>query len=104
MNFKKIWLFLLLSTISFSVVHDYAFAKLKDDHYFLSSYIHKALLSASDEKSAILCELHTEYHSAFLFVEKLSYTPVVQEKDELFKYSKTFISLAYFNFFKPPIA
>lgn len=86
------------------MVHDYAFAKLEDDHYFLSSYIHKAPLSASDEKSTILCELHTEYHSAFLFVEKSSYTPVVQEKDELFKYGEMFLSLAYFNFFKPPIA
>lgn len=104
MNFKKIWLFLLLGTISFSVVHDYAFAKLENDHYFLSSYIHNSPNSGLDDTNSVLCEIHTEYHSAFLFVEKISYTPVIQKKDPLFKYGETFLSLAYFNFFKPPIA
>ncbi|MBE0514512.1 hypothetical protein [Sulfurimonas sp.] len=104
MNFKKIWLFLLLATISFSVVHDYTFAHLEDDHYYVSSYLHEAPDNALAKTSDTLCEVHIEYHSVSLFVERTADIPVAQKKDNLFKYNKMFLSLDYFNFFKPPIA
>lgn len=104
MSLKKIWLFLLLATISFSVMHDYAFAALEKKHCSVKSSLHEASENAQRETTDTLCEVHVECHSVFPFVEKSAYIPVIQKKASFFKYNETFLSLNYFNFFKPPIA
>lgn len=103
MNSKKIWLFLLLFAISFSATHDYAFVVLEDNHCSVNSCISE-IQNASNETADTLCEIHAEYHASYIFTEKSAYIAIIQKRDTLFKYNKMFLSLDYFNFFKPPIA
>ncbi|MGE4419259.1 MAG: hypothetical protein AB7D38_05440 [Sulfurimonas sp.] len=104
MNLKKIWLLLLLSAITFSVTHDYAFAALGENHCSVNSCISETSVIDLNEEADTLCKIHVEYHAAYPFTQKLVYIPTIQKRDTLFKYNKTFLSLDYFNFFKPPIA
>lgn len=100
MNLKKIWLFLLLFTISFSAGHEYAFVALNENCYTANN----SSVAELNKVTNILHEVHVEYHTAFTFTEKSIYIPITKKKNDFFKYNKVFLSFDYFNFFKPPIA
>lgn len=85
-------------------MHDYTFAVLDDNNCSINSCISEISNTASDETADTLCKIHAEYHASYPFIEKLAYVPIIQKRDNLFKYNKTFLSLSYFNFFRPPIA
>jgi len=104
MNSKKIWSLLLLFAMSFSIVHDYAFAVLDDNHCSVEAYVAELSPSVSCEKADMLCDIHFEYHTAYLFLEKSAYMPIIQKREDFFAYNEIFLSLDYFSFFKPPIA
>ena len=104
MNLKKICSLLLLFAISFSIVHDYTFALLDDNHYSENTFISEVSSMASNATTDKSCKIHIDYHSAYLFFEKSAYIPIIQRRNDLFAYNEIFFSLDYFNFFKPPIA
>ena len=104
MNSKKIWSLLLLFAISFLVVHDYTFAVLDNKHSSIEAYVSELSSPAMGERADMLCDIHFEYHTPFLFLDNRISFPIVDAQDALFPYDEMFLSLDYFNFFKPPIA
>lgn len=103
MNSKKIFSLLLLFAISFSVMHDYTFAILDNNHSFVESYISETS-PILDTNRDILCDIHFEYHMPYTFPTKELSLPILSKVDSFFSYNETFFSLKEFNFFKPPIA
>ncbi|MEK6658612.1 MAG: hypothetical protein AABY36_02895 [Campylobacterota bacterium] len=104
MNSKKIWSLLLLFAMSFSMLHDYTFAVLDGNHCSANKCISELSSASSTQTTDTLCKIHIEYHTAYLFLEKSAYIPIIQKRDDFFAYNKMFLSLDYFSFFKPPIA
>ena len=104
MNSKKIWSLLLLFAISFSVVHDYTFAVLDDKHSSMEAYVTELSSPVMGEHADMLCDIHFEYNTPYLFLDNPISFPIVDTQDSLFAYDEIFLSLDYFNFFKPPIA
>lgn len=101
MKEKKLVLLVLLLVMSFSLVHEFAFAYFDDDHCTTSEYI--AELEGPTEHGDI-CDIHYEYHNAYILPQnntvlheiRISYKQVSRDYSYLFKtYSKTI---------KPPIA
>lgn len=104
MNSKKIWSLLLLFVISFSAAHDYSFAVLDNKHSSIEAYLAELSSPVIGGHADMLCDIHFEYHTPYLFLDNHISFPIVDAKDSLFVYDKIFLSLNYFNFFKPPIA
>jgi len=104
MNSKKLWSLLLLFAMSFSIFHDYVFAAFDDKHSSVNRCINELSSASSTPATDIVCDIHIEYHTTYLFVEKTTRIPIIQKKDDFSIYNETFISLDYFSFFKPPIA
>ncbi len=104
MNSKKIWSLLLLFAISLSVVHDYTFAVLDDKHSSMEAYVTELSSPVMGEHADMLCDIHFEYHTPYLLLDNSISFPIVDTQDSLFAYDEIFLSLDYFNFFKPPIA
>lgn len=103
MNSKKIWSLLLLFAISFSVVHDYTFAVLDNKHSSIEAYVAELSSPVMGEQADMLCDIHFEYHVPYIFLDNRIPFHIVATKNGFFAYDKIFISLDYFNFFKPPI-
>lgn len=86
------------------MVHDYTFAVLDGNHCSANGCISELSSASSTEKTDTLCKIHIEYHTAYLFLEKSAYIPIIQKREHFFAYNEMFLSLDYFSFFKPPIA
>lgn len=104
MNSKKIWSLLLLFAISFSAAHDYTFAVLDNKHSSIEAYVAELSSPIMGGHADMLCNIHFEYHTPYLFLDNHISFPIIKTEDSLFAYDEIFLSLNYFNLFKPPIA
>lgn len=96
---KKLWIFLLLFTINFSLLHDIAFVLISPAYHTNDVCIVKT----DNKKSNILCQLHSEYHSQHMLLRdgiKLSPPETVAE---VFEYTYNTTTKPLFEFLKPPI-
>lgn len=103
MNSKKIWLFLLLFAMSFSVVHDYTFALLEDSSC-AGSCMAKTSYETSNESVDPLCKIHGEYHALYLFCEKSASIFKIEKRGDCFTYQDLPLLQKSSHFLKPPIA
>ncbi|MDA7817042.1 hypothetical protein N9A28_02510 [Sulfurimonas sp.] len=100
MKSKSIVALALLFIMSFSLLHEFTFAYLDDDHCTTAEYV--AELEGPIEKGDI-CDIHYEYHNTYILPQvntafnalQISYSQISRSDSYLFKtYSKTI---------KPPI-
>lgn len=99
------WTFLLLFAMSFSVLHDYTFAIIDDHSSSVGAYVAEFSSNPStNQHRDNLCDIHFEYHTPYLFLVTHIPFPSADTQDNHFTYDGSFLSLSYFNFFKPPIA
>lgn len=101
MKTKSIVVLVLLFVMSLSIIHEFTFAYLDDDHCSTTEYVSE--LEGPIQKGDI-CDIHYEYHHAFLqpqyFVILDISTPnfLFTLKDESYLFKNNL------EFFRPPIA
>jgi len=101
MKTKKFVTLILLFALSFSVVHEYAFAFYDTNHCSTAEYI--AELEVPQDHGDI-CDIHFEYHQSFLLTQDAQlplYT--LSSSQELFEH-QNYNFQTQLEFFKPPIA
>jgi len=92
---------MLLFALSFSIVHEYAFAFYDTDHCSTTEYV--AELDAPQDHGDI-CDIHFAYHQACLHYQDTQlplYT--LSSSQELFEH-QNYNFQTQLEFFKPPIA
>lgn len=97
---KKIVNFILLFVITFSTLHEYAYAAYDKDTCTVSEYVEEISFPSSHDD---MCDIHFEYHQAYLLpeVSPLAYNSNIDKNNKI-------INLAYnfktnIEFFIPPI-
>ena len=112
MKIKSFITFSLLFAISFSIVHEYAFAFYDDEHCDTTEYVQEfqgpvAHDIDSHESSAHeddICDTHFEYHQAFLLLPD---TALLQEhalRSNLIPVKETYQFQTNLKSIKPPIS
>lgn len=103
MNFKKLCSLLLLFAISFSLLHDYAFIGLEDDHHSLAEYVneHQGVASDTDEP---VHQIHSQFHISDIYPTAFVFLKDIERERSFFTHNKIFLSQNHFSFFKPPIS
>lgn len=101
MKYQSITTLVLLFALSFSVVHEYAFALYDNEHCTITEYVHE--LSAPTSHGDI-CDIHFEYHQSFLLskntpVPLFEYLALVQKTG-----NESYSVYIPTSLFKPPIA
>ncbi len=111
MKIKSFITFSLLLAVSFSIVHEYAFAFYDDQHCNTAEYVQElqgpVTLEAGPHESSghteDICDIHFEYHQAFLLLPVSSFfqdhdlrSPVVLTKE-------TYLFQTHLKSIKPPI-
>ena len=100
MKIKSIVSLLLLFVISFSLVHEFAFAYLDDEHCSTSEYI--AELERPTECGDI-CDVHYEYHAAYILPNTDLQFITTQINDNQITENDTYLFQTYSKTIKPPI-
>ena len=103
MNSKKIWSMLLLIGIIFSITHDYAYIVLDEDHHSVQEYISE-LNTPDSNHGGVIHDIHAEQHASDIYLVNVFSFSNDKNLKPLFQHNKVFLSLNYFNSFKPPIA
>lgn len=103
MNSKKIWSFLLLIAISFSLAHDYAFVILDNDHHSVQEYTSE-LTTHDLNKDGFKHDIHNECHVIGIYVAEIPFFSNAKKIESSFQYNDVFLSRSHFNLLKPPIA
>lgn len=112
MKIKSFITLSLLLAISFSIVHEYAFAFYDDKHCNTTEYVEEfqgsvAHDSDSHESSAHeddICDIHFEYHQAFLLLPDSSLLQEHDLRSNIILTKETYQFQTYLKFIKPPIA
>jgi hypothetical protein len=100
MKRKSLVTLVLLFVMSFSVVHEYAFAILDTDHCSVTEYADEI---AGPVHKGDICDIHFEYHLAYILppvnqlvvATNISTKPIIQK--ESYKFSPNL------DFIKPPV-
>lgn len=101
MKSKKTIIFSILFALTFSMVHEYAYAFYDDGHCDVEEYTHESI---SEDSHVDICDKHIQYHQAYVLPTQ---TFVYQKKDlnsELTLYKESYHFQITQDFFKPPIA
>ena len=101
MKLKNIITLSILLALSFSIMHEFTFAKYDKEHCSVSEYISE--LKAPNNCGDI-CDIHFEYHQAYMFPpEKISIQNIDKTSEKkLHKESYKFLENS--DLIKPPIA
>lgn len=79
MKLKSIITFSILLALSFSILHEFAFAEFEEKHCSVSEFVSE--LDAPSNCGDI-CDIHFEYHQAYMFPPKKFY---IQNVDRISK-------------------
>jgi hypothetical protein len=98
---KKLVTLIVLFVIGFSVIHEYVYVALDDDHCSAIEYISE--FEAPQSHGAI-CEIHFEYHQSYLLsqevlLQDIDYKIIPSKIDKEIYNFKT-----HLKFYKPPIS
>ncbi len=98
---RKIWTLLLLLSMSFSVVHAYAFSAIQDDH---CSSVHEYVQELSTPiDHGDLCDIHFEYHVSYLLPEYFMLPTLTGLTDTLPDVNERIAIDKTTSLFRPPI-
>lgn len=112
MKIKSFITLSLLLAISFSIVHEYAFAFYDDAHCNTTEYVQELqgpithgidsheLSKCEDD----ICEIHFEYHQAFLLLPDPSLLQDHDLRSNIILTKETYQFQTNLKFIKPPIA
>lgn len=111
MKIKSFITFFLLLAISFSIVHEYAFA-FYDEHSNVTAYVEElqgsAACTAVSSELCIcdndMCDIHFEYHQAFLLLSESALLQVYTLRSDIILTKESYQFQTYLKFIKPPIA
>ena len=109
---KSMITFSLLFALSFSIVHEYAFAFYDEEHCNTAEYvqelqgpvIHETESHDINKQIHDICDIHFEYHQAFVLLPNM---PVLQNHDlrsNIILTKETYQFHSNLKFIKPPIA
>jgi len=112
MTIKNFITLCLLFAISFSVVHEYAFAFYDNDHCTTSEYVqelqgpttHSQDAHALSAEPEDICDIHFEYHQAFLLLPESSLFQDHDLRSNIVLTKETYPFQTNLKFIKPPIA
>jgi hypothetical protein len=112
MKIKSFITFSLLFAISFSIVHEYAFAFYDDEHCDTTEYVKEfqgpvAHDIDSHESSAHeddICDTHFEYHQAFLLLPNATLFQDYDLRSNITLAKETYQFQTNQKFIKPPIS
>ncbi|MCK9491012.1 MAG: hypothetical protein M0Q24_02895 [Sulfurimonas sp.] len=98
---KKLITLSLLFVIGFSILHEYVYVALEDDHCTVVEYISEF---DTPQPHGDLCSIHFEYHQSYLLSKKvmlqnIDYKVTANKTDKEIYNFKT-----HLEFYKPPIA
>jgi len=103
MNVRKLCSFLLLIAMSFSLVHDYEFVHLDDEHCSAQEYVHELTLPSS-ELDGDIHTTHFDHHISYILPLNISVLSKIDKNNASFTNNTLFTSYNSFDFLKPPIA
>jgi hypothetical protein len=111
MKIKSFVTFSLLLAISFSIVHEYAFA-FYDEHCNVTAYVEElqgsAVCTTVTGESCIcdddMCDIHFEYHQAFLLLSESALFQVYNLRSDIILTKESYQFQTHLKFIKPPIA
>ena len=101
MRTKSIATLALLFVMSFSVVHEFAFAYFDDGHCSPAEYISE--IEAPTDHGDI-CDTHYEYHTAYVLPQVYAEFNPVQIRYNQISQSDSYLFKTYSKIIKPPIA
>jgi len=101
MKRKSLVTLVLLFVMSFSILHEYTFAMIDEDHCSVSEYANEI---AGPVHKGDICDIHYEYHMAYLLPSEQKYpqTSYINTKPRIHKESYKFTQ--NLDFIKPPIS
>ncbi len=102
MKIKSFVTLSLFFALSFSIVHEFAFASFHDEHCnSVSEYVHE-LQSPSEHGD--VCDTHFEYHQAYLLPQHAAFMQHnTMAQNSIFE-SENYTFHINLDFLKPPIA
>ena len=100
MKRKSLVTLVLLFVMSFSILHEFTFAMIDEDHCSVVEYAHEI---AGPVHKGDICDIHFEYHLAYILPQKqeLAQNINIDSKPIILKESYTFTP--NLDFIKPPI-
>ena len=112
MKIKSFITFSLLFAISFSIVHEYAFAFYDNEHCNTTEYVeefqgpvaHDIDSHESGEHEDDICDIHFEYHQAFLLLPDATLFQDDNLRSNIILLKETYQFQTNLKFIKPPIS
>ena len=107
MKLKSLITLSLLFAISFSILHEYAFAVYDDEHCNTTEYVQEFQgpnLHESPDSHDDICETHFEYHQAYLLFPNSALLQDDTLRSNTLPTKETYQFLFSLDFIKPPIA
>jgi hypothetical protein len=101
MRTKRVWTLALLIAFAFSMLHEYAYAALDDDHCSVQEYVHE-LSQPSDHGD--ICDTHYEYHTSYLLPNRVEFQPEIKVAKLLNLDKRTYLSERRSVLDRPPIS
>ena len=87
MKLKSIITFSILLALSFSIMHEFTFTLLDEEQCSVSDYVNELDAPTGVDE---LCDIHYEYHQAYMFPQKQFYMQNVDEISELIIEDKSY--------------
>lgn len=101
MKLKNIITFSILLALSFSALHEFAFADFEEEHCSISEYISE--FEAPNDCGDI-CDIHYEYHEASMFPPKKFYMQNVDKISKSIMLKENYDFWVNLNLVIPPIS
>jgi len=99
MKFKNILTFSILLALSFSIIHEFAFAAFDENQCSVSEFINELdAPTGSDD----ICDTHHEYHHAIMITINEPNIDSIYIHDNITKYKKDYFFLNSVDLFRPP--
>lgn len=101
MKLKNIITFSILFALSFSIMHEFTFSMLDENQCTLSEYINEFdAPTGSDD----ICDIHYEYHQAFMFPSQNILLTTIEKQAKLQIYKESYTQKITQDLIIPPSA
>ena len=100
MKKSKNWFFVILLSLSFSIVHEFAFVTFDNSDCSVNEYVSE-LDYPSDHGD--ICDAHFEYHQAYILPVTDTFISYTSDKELLRNKHLSYIFAYRFELLKPPI-
>jgi len=88
--------------MSFSIVHAYAIEMLDTHQCHVGEYVQEFSQPINDDVSEDICNIHYEFHTAFIIPESIKISQKITFNEALFSQIDKYDYTAYDNLLRPP--